>query len=77
MSMTRVLRNNLILSGKATESTEGSKVLKKKQFDDVVRFQVVLTKDTLERLDTLKELVGATTRVEVLRNALRLYDMIL
>lgn len=51
--------------------------MKKKITDELVRFQVVLTRDTLERLDVVKEHVNATTRVEVLRNALKVYDMII
>lgn len=51
-------------------------VMKKKIPDELVRFQVVLTRYTLERLDIIKEQVDATTRVEVLRNSLRVYDMI-
>lgn len=49
----------------------------KKISDGVVRFQVVLTRETLERIDVVKERVNAITRAEVLRNALKVYDMII
>ena len=51
--------------------------MKQKEWSDkLVRFQVVLTQDSLERLDVVKERVNAATRAEVLRNALRVYAMI-
>ena len=37
------------------------------------RLQFDLTPEALEELDALKDAVGAATRAELLRNALRLY----
>ena len=71
------LRNNFLLPAIKDDSYKVvSKASKKKISEDLVRFQVVLTQESLDRLDVVKERVNATTRAEVLRNALRVYAMI-
>ena len=41
------------------------------------RVQLDFTEEGLQQLDEMKNLAGATTRAEVIRNALRLYDFFL
>ena len=41
------------------------------------RLQFDFSPEAVERLDHLKELIGAQTRAEVIRNALKTYDWIL
>ena len=48
--------------------------------DEIVkkeRVQLDFTEEGLQQLDEMKHLSGATTRAEVIRNALRLYDFFL
>ncbi len=45
--------------------------------NELVRFQVVLPQDSVDRLNTIKKSISATTKTEVLRNALRVYAMII
>ncbi len=71
------LRNNFLPPATKDDSNKVvARAGKKKISEDLVRFQVVLTQDSLDRLDVVKERVNAATRAEVLRNALRVYAMI-
>ena len=44
--------------------------------DEVVRFQVVFSQKLMSMLDSLREITGAATAVEVLRNAIKVYNLI-
>lgn len=48
---------------------DGNRTTKKKE-----RVQLDFSQDSLQRLDTLKVLIGAGTRAETIRQALRLFD---
>lgn len=44
--------------------------------DGAVRFQVVFSQKLMSILDSLREITGATTAVEVLRNAIKVYSLV-
>jgi len=46
-----------------------------KKMSKKIRLQFDVTQEALEEIDALKELAGASTRAELLRDALRLYAL--
>jgi hypothetical protein len=44
---------------------------------DKERLQFDFTSDAVDRLDEIRDLIGATSRAEVIRNALRVYEWLI